>query len=63
MRGRTQDYTIGHREKPEANKFVFFNGHQYHSSSNPTTNPWRVVLNFNIKSDYDLFAAYEFNSK
>ena len=62
LRGRKQKYTIAHREKPEANKFVLFNGHQYHSSSNPITNPWRVVLNFNIKSSHDLFAAYNTNN-
>ena len=62
MKGRTQKYTVAHRETPEANKFVFFNGHQYHSSSNPITNPWRVVLNFNIKSSHDLFAAYKTNN-
>ncbi len=62
LRGRQQQYTEWKRVTPEANKFVFFNGHRYHASSNPTTNPWRVVLNFNIKSDYDLFAAYETNN-
>ena len=54
-KGRTQEYTVKHTIKPEANKLIVFDGHQYHSSANPTTNPWRVVLNFNFTSDHDLF--------
>lgn len=32
---------------PEANKFVWFNGFQYHGSTSPTTVPRRIVINFN----------------
>ena len=55
LRARTQEYNIKHRVTPQANKLFIFDGHQFHSSSNPTTNPYRVILNLNFKSDYDLF--------
>lgn len=55
FRARTQEYTVKHRVTPQANKLFVFDGHQFHSSSNPVTNPYRVILNLNFKSDYDLF--------
>jgi hypothetical protein len=40
---------------PEANKLFVFNGHRFHSSSNPTTNPYRIILNLNFRCEHDLF--------
>jgi len=36
------------RITPEENKFILFNGLQYHSSSTPTNTFRRIVVNFNI---------------
>lgn len=56
-RARTQEYTECRRVTPKANTLFAFDGHQFHSSSNPTTNPYRVICNLNFTSDYDIFAA------
>ena len=40
----TVDTTI----TPEENKFVFFNGLKYHSSSTPLKNNYRIVVNYNF---------------
>lgn len=63
LKGRTQEYTVHKRVTPEANKLFVFDGHRYHSSSNPTTNPYRVILNLNFKSDYDLFCIDKTRSR
>lgn len=34
---------------PESNKLVLFNGWQYHASSCPTKNAYRLVMNFNYR--------------
>jgi hypothetical protein len=39
--------TITDRVTPEENKFVYFDGLTYHSSSTPTNSKRRVVINFN----------------
>lgn len=57
FRARTQEYTECRRVTPKANTLFAFDGHQFHSSSNPHTNPFRVICNLNFTSDYDLFAA------
>jgi len=54
-RGRTQEYTERHRVTPEENKLFIFDGHQYHSSSNPVDNPYRIICNFNFTCDHDIF--------
>jgi len=36
------------RVSPKENSSIFFNGHQYHSSSSPTYTNRKVVLNFNF---------------
>lgn len=41
------EFTIDHKIKPEENKFVYFDGLTYHSSSTPTNSKRRVVINFN----------------
>ena len=43
-----QEYTPVERHKPEANKFVLFDGNRYHGSSNPISSQYRIVLNFNF---------------
>lgn len=55
-RAHTQEYTECKRVTPKANTLFAFDGHQFHSSSNPYTNPFRVICNLNFVSDYDLFA-------
>ena len=62
LKGRQQQYTEWKRITPEAGKFVCFDGHRYHASSNPIVNNYRVVLNFNFWSDYDILDAYETNN-
>ena len=62
LKGRQQQYTEWKRITPEAGKFVCFDGHRYHASSNPIVNKYRVVLNFNFWSDYDILDAYETNN-
>lgn len=56
LRARTQDYTECKRVTPKANRLFAFDGHQFHSSSNPTTNPYRVILNLNFRSNHDIFS-------
>lgn len=56
-KARTQDYTECKRVTPKANTLFAFDGHQFHSSSNPTTNPYRIICNLNFTSDYDLFSS------
>jgi hypothetical protein len=55
-RARTQKYTECKRVTPKQNTLFVFDGHQFHSSSNPSTNPYRIVCNLNFVSDHDLFA-------
>jgi len=62
MRARTQNYTIQKRVTPKANRLFVFDGHQFHSSSNPTDNKFRIILNLNFTSDVDLFAAANTNN-
>ena len=40
--------TIDTTITPEENKFVFFNGLKYHSSSTPLKNNYRIVVNYNF---------------
>ena len=54
-KARTQSYNECFRSTPKANKLFAFDGHQFHSSSNPTTNPYRVILNLNFHCEHDLF--------
>ena len=57
-KARTQKYTEHKRVTPEANKLFVFDGHRFHSSSNPTgDSKWRIVLNLNFTCDEDLFAT------
>ena len=56
-KARTQKYTEHMRVTPEANKLFVFDGHRFHSSSNPTgDSKWRIVLNLNFTCDEDIFA-------
>jgi hypothetical protein len=41
-------WTVQHSIKPEANRALIFDGFQYHSSSTPTTNPYRLIVNYNF---------------
>ena len=41
--------TVQQTIKPEANRAVLFDGFQFHSSSNPTNYPYRLVVNYNFK--------------
>lgn len=61
FKARTQKYTIQKRVTPKANRLFAFDGHQFHSSSNPTTNNFRIILNLNFTSDDDLFATTDSN--
>ena len=54
-KARLQTYEECYRVTPQANKLFAFDGHQFHSSSNPTTNPFRVILNLNFYCEHDLF--------
>ena len=54
-KARQQSYNECFRSTPKANKLFAFDGHQFHSSSNPTTNPYRVILNLNFYCEHDLF--------
>jgi len=56
LKARTQTYTECKRVTPKANRLFAFDGHQFHSSSNPSTNPFRVILNLNFYSDHDIFS-------
>ena len=55
MKATTQEYNECMRVTPVANKLFAFDGHRFHSSSNPTTNPYRVILNLNFHCEHDLF--------
>jgi hypothetical protein len=44
-----ENFTVKETVSPEENKFVFFDGLQYHSSSTPTKNKRRIVVNFNYR--------------
>ena len=55
QKARLQSYNECFRVRPEANKLFAFDGHQFHSSSNPTTNAFRVILNLNFYCEHDLF--------
>ena len=55
QKARLQSYNECFRVTPKANKLFAFDGHQFHSSSNPTTNPFRVILNLNFYCEHDLF--------
>ncbi len=54
-KAKTQKYTECMRQTPKANRLFVFNGHQFHSSSNPTDNPFRIILNLNFRSNHDIF--------
>jgi hypothetical protein len=41
-------WSVQHSIKPEANRALIFDGFQYHSSSAPTINPYRLVVNYNF---------------
>ena len=57
-KARTQKYTEHMRVRPQANKLFVFDGHRFHSSSNPVgDSKWRIVLNLNFTCDEDLFAT------
>lgn len=42
-------WTVQQLIEPVANRAVLFDGLQYHSSSTPTTHPYRLVVNYNFK--------------
>lgn len=50
-----QEYTIKHKVTPKKNNLFIFNGNQYHASSNPSTNKYRIVLNINFTAEYNIF--------
>ena len=57
-KARNQEYTIQKRVTPKANSLFVFDGHQFHSSTNPYGDQlYRVTLNINFKCDHDLFTA------
>jgi hypothetical protein len=57
-----QNYTINHRVTPKRNNLFIFNGNQYHSSSNPTTNQYRIILNINFTCESNIFEQTQENS-
>jgi len=54
-RAKTQKYTECMRQTPKANTLFAFDGHQFHSSSNPTENKFRIILNLNFHANHDIF--------
>jgi hypothetical protein len=46
---KPREWTIQQTVNPVANRAVLFDGYQYHSSSTPTTHPYRLVVNYNFK--------------
>ena len=54
-KAQTQEYTECMRQTPKANTLFAFDGHQFHSSSNPTDNEFRIILNLNFRSNHDIF--------
>lgn len=57
-KARTQEYTIQKKVTPKANSLFVFDGHQFHSSTNPYgDHQYRVTLNINFKCDHDLFST------
>ena len=54
-KAKTQKYTECMRQTPKANTLFAFDGHQFHSSSNPTDNEFRIILNLNFRSNHDIF--------
>ena len=51
---KTQKYTECHRVTPKANRLFAFDGHQFHSSSNPNRHPFRVILNLNFTAQHEV---------
>lgn len=45
--GLNKTVTLAAESTPEANKFIWFDGFRYHSSTSPTQTARRVVINFN----------------
>ena len=54
-RAKSQTYTECMRQTPKANTLFAFDGHQFHSSSNPTDNKFRIILNLNFHANHDIF--------
>ena len=54
-KAQTQEYTECMRQTPKANTLFAFDGHQFHASSNPTDNEFRIILNLNFRSNHDIF--------
>ena len=54
-RAKTQKYTECMRQTPKANTLFAFDGHQFHASSNPTDNKFRIILNLNFHANHDIF--------
>lgn len=51
----TDEYVITHRVSPKRNNLCIFNGNQYHASSNPTTNQYRIILNICFTTESNIF--------
>ena len=54
-KAKTQKYTECMRQTPKANTLFAFDGHQFHASSNPTHNEFRIILNLNFHANDDIF--------
>ena len=54
-KAQTQEYTECMRQTPKANTLFAFDGHQFHASSNPTDNKFRIILNLNFHANHDIF--------
>jgi hypothetical protein len=48
LKKQNLDFSVEYSIEPVANRFVLFNGNQYHSSSTPSINSRRIVLNLDI---------------
>jgi hypothetical protein len=48
LKKQNLDFSVEHSIKPVANRFVLFDGNQFHSSSAPSSNSRRIVLNLDI---------------